>query len=115
MCVYRTTDQSLKYIFVFQNLQKEQQNKIRDLEKEVMAVRGKHSESIQSLKSRFLKDKYKYQQDSEAKIASMSKQANKVSDLKCPFPLPPALILALIQNPALKRLVNVDTAVSPMK
>lgn len=65
-------------IFTLQNLQKEQQNRIRELEKEVMTMRGKHSETIQSLKSRFLKDKWKYQQEAEAKISSMSKQANKV-------------------------------------
>ena len=42
-------------------------------------MRSKHSETIQSLKSRFLKDKWKYQQESEARISAMSKQANKVT------------------------------------
>ena len=43
-------------------------------------MRGKHSDAIQQLKSRFLKEKRDFQHDSEAKITSMSKQANKVRD-----------------------------------
>ncbi|KAK2164249.1 hypothetical protein LSH36_67g04009 [Paralvinella palmiformis] len=64
-----------------QNLQQEQMNKIKELEREVMIMRGKHSEAIQQLKTRFLTEKREYQQESENKISSMSKQANKACTL----------------------------------
>ncbi len=53
-------------------------NKIKELEKEVMVMRGKHSDAIQQLKSQFLKEKRQYQADSDAKTSAMAKQANKV-------------------------------------
>lgn len=61
-----------------QTLQHEQVGRIKELEKEVMVMRGHHSDTIQQLKSRFLREKRDFQQDSDAKISSMSKQANKV-------------------------------------
>ena len=42
-------------------------------------MRGKHSDAIHTLKSRFLREKREYQHESEHKISSMAKQANKVS------------------------------------
>lgn len=61
-----------------QTLQQDQLGRIKELEKEVMLMRGKHSDAIQKLKSKFLKEKRDFQHDSEAKVVSMSKQANKV-------------------------------------
>ena len=55
--------------------------RIRDLEKEVLRMRGKHTETIQKLKSQFLKEKREYQGESESKIQEVGRQANKVS---CP-------------------------------
>jgi hypothetical protein len=52
--------------------------RIKELEREVMVMRGKHSDAIQQLKTRFLTEKRDYQLDSENKINSMAKQANKV-------------------------------------
>ena len=43
-----------------------------------MKLRSKHSETIQQLKSQFLRDKRDYQQDSENKIATLERKANKV-------------------------------------
>ena len=66
-------------MFTFQNLQKEQMTTIKDLEREVMAMRGKHSDAIQQLKTKFLNEKREYQHDSDNKITALAKQANKVS------------------------------------
>ena len=52
---------------------------IKSLEKEVMKLRTKHSETIQQLKAQFLRDKREYQQDSENKISSLERKANTVS------------------------------------
>ena len=43
-----------------------------------MQMRGKHSDTIQQLKARFLKEKKEYQQNSEQRVSAMAKQANKV-------------------------------------
>ena len=46
-----------------------------------MLMRGKHSDAIQQLKARFLLEKRQFQEESQNKITSMAKQANKVSAL----------------------------------
>ena len=46
-----------------------------------MNMRGKHSDAIQTLKSRFLLEKNEFQNDSETKVNAMAKQANKVNVL----------------------------------
>ncbi|ELU12619.1 hypothetical protein CAPTEDRAFT_218925 [Capitella teleta] len=71
------TKQELDDLREFKTLQHEQVGRIKELEKEVMVMRGHHSDTIQQLKSRFLREKRDFQQDSDAKISSMSKQANK--------------------------------------
>ena len=43
-----------------------------------MTMRGKHSDAIQQLKTRFLNEKREYQHDSDNKISALAKQANKV-------------------------------------
>lgn len=68
------------YTFIsFQDLQTDQLDKIKELEKEVMVMRSKHSDTIQQLKSTFLAEKREYQQDSESRITALEKLANKVS------------------------------------
>ena len=69
----------LLFCFYVKNLQQEQLARIKELEKEVMVMRGKHSDAIQQLKSNFLNEKRDFQQDSESKIQAMAKQANKVT------------------------------------
>ena len=69
----------LLFCFNLKNLQQEQLARIKELEKEVMVMRGKHSDAIQQLKSNFLNEKRDFQQDSESKIQAMAKQANKVT------------------------------------
>lgn len=71
------TKQELEDLQEYKNLQREQLSKIRELEKEVMHMRGKHSETIQQLKAKFLKEKKEFQTDSENRIQTMTKQANK--------------------------------------
>ena len=59
-------------------LQKEQEAEIARLEKEVVDVRHKHSEAVQKLKSKFLQEKRVFQEDSDAKIQDLTKEANMV-------------------------------------
>lgn len=66
-------------VISFQDLQTDQLDKIKELEKEVMVMRSKHSDTIQQLKSTFLAEKREYQQDSESRITALEKLANKVS------------------------------------
>ena len=65
----------------FQDLQRDQLARIKELEREVMHMRGNHSEAIQQLKTKFLDEKRDYQQESDSKIQAMAKQANKVGFL----------------------------------
>lgn len=64
---------------MLQNLQIQQSNRIKELEKEVMQMRSSHTHSIQGLKSKFLAEKKEYQDESDSKINTMTKLANKVS------------------------------------
>ena len=41
-------------------------------------MRGKHSDSIMQLKSRFLKEKREYLHDAASKVVAMAKEANQV-------------------------------------
>jgi len=61
----------------YKNLQRDQQATIKDLEREVMAMRAKHSDAIQQLKTKFLNEKREFQHDSDNKITALAKQANK--------------------------------------
>ena len=64
-----------------QNLQTEQLTKIRDLERQVNEMRAHHSHAIQQLKADFLRQKREYQIDSDTRIQSLEKKANKVNKL----------------------------------
>ena len=44
----------------------------------MLGMRGHHTETIQKLKSQFLKEKKEFQHESEAKIQEVAKQANRV-------------------------------------
>ena len=68
-----------------QNLQIEQSSRIKELEKEVSIMRGKHSDSIMQLKSRFLKEKREYLHDAASKVVAMAKEANQVQACSCIF------------------------------
>lgn len=63
-------------------LQSEQMSRIGELEKEVMEMRVKHSETISKLKSKYLEEKNQCQRESDAKISAMANQAARVSDRK---------------------------------
>lgn len=43
-----------------------------------MQMRAKHSDTIQQVKSTFLKDKKEYEEDSREKINTLERLANKV-------------------------------------
>lgn len=60
-------------------MREQQINKIQKLEREELDIRAQHTETIQKLKSQFLSEKRKFQQDSEARIQEVAKEANKVA------------------------------------
>ncbi|XP_077980396.1 coiled-coil domain-containing protein 166-like [Glandiceps talaboti] len=61
----------------YKRLQADQVQRIRDLEKEVMRMRGKHTDTIQKLKTQFLTEKREYQHESESKVNELARQANR--------------------------------------
>ncbi|XP_064594379.1 coiled-coil domain-containing protein 166-like [Liolophura sinensis] len=71
------TQQEINNLQEYKNLQTEQQNKIKELEKEVKHVRAEHSNTIQHLKTKFITEKKSYQLDSDSKIQTLEKAANK--------------------------------------
>ncbi|BFZ03336.1 hypothetical protein BsWGS_06375 [Bradybaena similaris] len=75
--VLAKTNQELSELQQYKELQRDQQNKIHDLEQQVIQLRAKHTERIQRMKADFLHEKHKYQQDSEFKIQTLEKKANK--------------------------------------
>ncbi|KAI0228203.1 hypothetical protein LSAT2_013993 [Lamellibrachia satsuma] len=71
------TKKELEDLQEFKNLQIEQSSRIKELEKEVSIMRGKHSDAIMQLKSRFLKEKREYLHDAASKVVAMAKEANQ--------------------------------------
>jgi len=53
--------------------------RIKQLEREILQMRGKHSDTIQQLKAKFLQEKSEYTEESNEKIEELSREANKVS------------------------------------
>jgi len=64
--------------FVRQVLRQQQVGRIGELERELMALRGRHTETIQQLKKAFLQEKHDCQANADRRISEMSKQANQV-------------------------------------
>lgn len=71
------TNQELNDLQEYKCLQTDQLTKIRDLERQVSAMRAQHTQAIQNLKADFLKQKREYQNDSDTRIQSLEKKANK--------------------------------------
>lgn len=71
------TNQELADLQEYKNLQTEQLTKIRDLERQVSEMRAHHTHAIQNLKADFLRQKREYQNDSDTRIQSLEKKANK--------------------------------------
>lgn len=61
----------------YRELREDQLRKIKQLEREVLHMRGKHSETIQQLKSKFLQEKSEYTNESDAKIQVLATESNK--------------------------------------
>ncbi|RDD42086.1 Coiled-coil domain-containing protein 166 [Trichoplax sp. H2] len=70
-------NKDLSELAEYKTLQGEQQAEIKKLEKEVSQMRKHHTENIQILKSKFLKEKKDFQKESESKIQQLEKQANQ--------------------------------------
>jgi len=66
-------------IFVYKILQKEQQQEISQLEKKLTEMRTKHNEAVQKLKANFLEEKNAFEDESDAQLKELSKEAKKVS------------------------------------
>jgi len=71
------TNQELGDLQEYKDLQTDQLGKIRDLESQVRQMREHHTERIQQMKSDFLREKKDYQHDSDFRISSLEKKANK--------------------------------------
>ncbi|XP_013078840.2 basal body-orientation factor 1-like [Biomphalaria glabrata] len=76
------THQELNDLQEYKDLQSDQQNKIKELEQEVMKLRAHHTQCVQKMKSDFLKEKKEYLQDSETRVQSLEKKANQEA-LQC--------------------------------
>nr|XP_039265015.1 coiled-coil domain-containing protein 166-like [Styela clava] len=61
----------------YRELREDQLKKIKQLEREVLHMRGKHSDTIQQLKAKFLQEKAEYTEESENKIQALALEANK--------------------------------------
>jgi len=66
----------------YRNLRDEQLKQIKQLEREVLRMRGKHSDTIQQLKAQFLQEKADYTNESQDKINNLTQEANKKA-VKC--------------------------------
>merc|ERR1711963_170340 len=71
------TNQELGDLQEYKDLQTDQLTKIRDLERQVQQMRAHHTERIQQMKADFLREKKEYQHDSDFRINSLEKKANK--------------------------------------
>jgi len=71
------TNQELGDLQEYKDLQTDQLGKIRDLERQVQQMRAHHTERIQQMKADFLHEKRDYQHDSDFRIQSLEKKANK--------------------------------------
>ena len=63
---------------LMQVLQQQQVDRIRQQEQELMALRARHTETIQQLKTAFVQEKHECQANADKKINQMSLQANQV-------------------------------------
>ncbi|XP_054841930.1 coiled-coil domain-containing protein 166 [Eublepharis macularius] len=61
----------------FKELQLEQITRIRELEKELLAMRIQHSEQMHKVKSQFLQQKAEYEMESQQKVQALAKLAEK--------------------------------------
>lgn len=61
----------------YRDLRDEQLKKIKQLEREVLHMRGKHSDEIHQMKTKFLEEKARFSQGSEQKIEALALEANK--------------------------------------
>ena len=55
--------------------------RIKQLEREILKMRGVHSDTIQQLKADFLEEKAQYAIESEDKIKQLAREANQVRSL----------------------------------
>nr|CAB3228240.1 coiled-coil domain-containing protein 166-like [Phallusia mammillata] len=66
----------------YRDLRDDQLKRIKQLEREVLRMRGTHSDTIQQLKAKFLHEKSEYTEESEERIKDLAREANKKA-VKC--------------------------------
>ncbi|XP_030051392.1 coiled-coil domain-containing protein 121 [Microcaecilia unicolor] len=59
------------------DLQQEQQSRIKELEREVMASRGKHIQNLLQIKSSFLQEKAAFENGTQQQMLTLTKQAQE--------------------------------------
>nr|XP_033794724.1 calponin homology domain-containing protein DDB_G0272472-like [Geotrypetes seraphini]XP_033794725.1 calponin homology domain-containing protein DDB_G0272472-like [Geotrypetes seraphini] len=61
------------------DLQQEQESQIKELEREVMASRGKHIKNLLQIKSGFLQEKVAFENDTQKQLLTLTKQAQEAA------------------------------------
>ncbi|XP_062426804.1 coiled-coil domain-containing protein 166 isoform X1 [Rhea pennata] len=76
---YTLMNKEVEDLQPFKDLQLEQMNKIKDLEKELLVTRIQHSEQMHKIKSRFLQAKAACEAESHQKIQVQTKKAEEAA------------------------------------
>ncbi|KAL8181382.1 UNVERIFIED_CONTAM: hypothetical protein K2H54_000243 [Gekko kuhli] len=74
---YSLMNKEVEELQPFKELQLEQLSRIRELEKELLAMKIQHSEQMHKVKSQFLQQKADYEMESQQKVQSLAKLAEK--------------------------------------
>ncbi|MBN3307165.1 CC166 protein, partial [Amia calva] len=64
-------------LWEYKTLQQQQLSRIQELEREVLAMRVRHTESLQTLKASFLEDKLQYEDQARQRLQALTVAANK--------------------------------------
>ncbi|XP_013795039.1 coiled-coil domain-containing protein 166 [Apteryx mantelli] len=76
---YSLMNKEVEDLQPFKDLQLEQMNKIKDLEKELLVTKIRHSEQMHKIKSRFLQAKAACEAESHQKIQVLTKKAEEAA------------------------------------
>ncbi|KAJ7329416.1 hypothetical protein JRQ81_015590 [Phrynocephalus forsythii] len=74
---YSLMNKEVEELKPFKELQLDQMTRIRELEKELLAMKIQHSEQMHKVKSQFLQQKAEYEAASQQKVQALAKRAEK--------------------------------------
>nr|XP_020659410.1 coiled-coil domain-containing protein 166-like [Pogona vitticeps] len=74
---YSLMNKEVEELKPFKELQSDQLTRIRELEKELLAMKIHHSEQMHKVKSQFLQQKAEYEMASQQKVQALAKRAEK--------------------------------------